>query len=122
MVRKAAAASAKTTACIARPLEFTGPPYPGALAASGVIAMDHLAGARGLAEQRQRIHQDPFLQRIVIRPPQRVAGDEAARAERARRARLRALLGLDGDEDGGDAEHLDRALHRDHGAVAQPST
>ena len=48
--------------------------------------------------------------------------DESFGTKRARRPSLLALFGLDGNQNRGNADHLEGALHRDHGAMAQPST
>src|SRR2546421_10473915 len=65
---------------------------------SGAVARDDFARLRVGEQQLQRVHDDPLLQRLVAGPSQAVPGYEPTRAESARRPRLRALLGLDGDQ------------------------
>src|ERR671921_1476956 len=88
------------------------------LAVVRVFARDHLAGARVLREQAERVAQHLALEPAHAGAAQTVAYAEALRVEGARRAHLRRDLRAHGYQDRGDAAHLYLALYRDDRAVA----
>jgi len=69
----------------------------------------------------QRVHENPLLEVGIVGTPQGVADDEPVGTKSAGRPSLFTLFGLDSNQNRGNPNHLDRSLHRDRGAMAQPS-
>ena len=69
----------------------------------------------------QRVHDNPLLEVGIVGTAQGVADDESFGTKGAGRPGLFALFGLHGNQNCGNPNHLEDALHRDRGAMAQPS-
>ena len=68
-----------------------------------------------------RIHENPLLEDGIVGTAQGVARDESFGTKGTGRPGLLALFGLHSNQNRRNSNHLERALHRDRGAMTQPS-